>query len=60
MPAPANAPLECTCPSPQCAGNATSGDSVLDLLSRRSDLTVLFRAALAAGDEFVKTLNGAG
>ncbi len=41
-----------------CAGNATSGASPLDLLSRRSDLSILFKAALAAGDEFVKTLNG--
>lgn len=41
-----------------CAGDATSGESPLDLLSRRSDLSILFQAALAAGDEFVKTLNG--
>lgn len=41
-----------------CAGNATSGESPFDLLSRRSDLSILFKAALAAGDEFIKTLNG--
>lgn len=41
-----------------CAGDATSGESPLDLLARRSDLSILFQAALAAGDEFVKTLNG--
>lgn len=40
-----------------CAGDATSGESPLDLLARRSDLSILFQAALAAGDEFVKTLN---
>lgn len=41
-----------------CAGDATSGESPFDLLSRRSDLSILFKAALAAGDEFIKTLNG--
>ena len=41
-----------------CAGDATSGESPLDLLARRSDLSILFQAALAAGDEFGKTLNG--
>lgn len=40
-----------------CAGDATSGESPFDLLSRRSDLSILFKAALAAGDEFIKTLN---
>ncbi|PSC74857.1 beta-Ig-H3 fasciclin [Micractinium conductrix] len=40
-----------------CKGDATEGDSVLDLLARRSDMTTLFSALLAAGPEFVDTVN---
>lgn len=41
-----------------CGGNATEGASALDLLSRRKDLTTLYRAILGAGPDVIAQLNG--
>jgi len=40
-----------------CTGNATEADTVLDLLARRQDTSILYQAVLAAGPDFVTMLN---
>lgn len=43
-------------PPPPSAGNATEGDSILDLLANRQDMHILFQAVLSAG--FADMFNG--